>query len=104
MVVTWGQGDAVLAAFTRVRIAALCDGLAQSAHPLVELNRGVAVAQAFGPHAGLKIVLPLLTSRSFASTTCCRRSPATCADVSEAWSCPEAVPPCSVIDQQHPGT
>jgi hypothetical protein len=43
-----------------VRIAALYDGLAQiSPFPVVELNRGVAVAQAFGPQAGLDIVLPL---------------------------------------------
>jgi RNA polymerase sigma-70 factor (ECF subfamily) len=43
-----------------VRIAALYDGLAQiSFSPVVELNRGVAVAQAFGPQAGLEIVLPL---------------------------------------------
>ncbi|HET8914286.1 MAG TPA: RNA polymerase subunit sigma-24, partial [Propionibacteriaceae bacterium] len=27
--------------------------------PIVELNRGVAIAQAFGPQAGLDIVLPL---------------------------------------------
>jgi RNA polymerase sigma-70 factor, ECF subfamily len=43
-----------------VRIAALYDGLAQiSPSPVVELNRGVATAQAFGPQAGLDIVLPL---------------------------------------------
>jgi RNA polymerase sigma-70 factor, ECF subfamily len=43
-----------------VRIAALYDGLAQiSPSPVVELNRGVAIAQAFGPQAGLEIVLPL---------------------------------------------
>ena len=43
-----------------VRIAALYDGLAQiSPSPVVELNRGVAIAQAFGPQAGLDIVLPL---------------------------------------------
>jgi RNA polymerase sigma factor (sigma-70 family) len=43
-----------------VRIAALYDGLAQiNPSPIVELNRGVAVAQAFGPQAGLDIVLPL---------------------------------------------
>jgi RNA polymerase sigma-70 factor, ECF subfamily len=43
-----------------VRIAALYDGLAQiSPSPIVELNRGVAIAQAFGPQAGLEIVLPL---------------------------------------------
>jgi RNA polymerase sigma-70 factor, ECF subfamily len=43
-----------------VRIAALYDGLAQiTPSPIVELNRGVAIAQAFGPQAGLDIVLPL---------------------------------------------
>jgi predicted RNA polymerase sigma factor len=43
-----------------MRIAALYDGLARiSPSPVVELNRGVATAQAFGPEAGLEIVLPL---------------------------------------------
>ena len=42
------------------RIVALYDGLAQiSPSPVVELNRGVAIAQAFGPEAGLAVVLPL---------------------------------------------
>jgi len=42
------------------RISALYDGLARiSPSPVVELNRGVAAAQAFGPEAGLEIVLPL---------------------------------------------
>jgi RNA polymerase sigma-70 factor, ECF subfamily len=42
------------------RITALYDGLARiSPSPVVELNRGVAAAQAFGPEAGLEIVLPL---------------------------------------------
>jgi predicted RNA polymerase sigma factor len=42
------------------RITALYDGLARiSPSPVVELNRGVATAQAFGPAAGLEIVLPL---------------------------------------------
>jgi len=42
------------------RIAALYDSLARiSPSPVVELNRGVATAQAFGPAAGLEIVLPL---------------------------------------------
>ena len=42
------------------RIVALYDGLAQiSPSPVVELNRGVAAAQAFGPQAGLDIVRPL---------------------------------------------
>jgi RNA polymerase sigma factor (sigma-70 family) len=39
------------------RIAALYDALAQAApSPVVELNRAVAVAMAFGPEAGLEIV------------------------------------------------
>jgi RNA polymerase sigma factor (sigma-70 family) len=39
------------------RIAALYDALAQAApSPVVELNRAVAVAQAFGPAAGLAVV------------------------------------------------
>jgi predicted RNA polymerase sigma factor len=62
-----------------VRTAALYDGLAQiTPSPVVELNRSVAIAQAFGPQAGLQIVLPLSKSPSFAGTTGCRRSPATC--------------------------
>ena len=40
-----------------VRIAALYDGLAQLApSPVVELNRAVALAMAFGPEAGLEVV------------------------------------------------
>jgi len=39
------------------RIAALYDALAQAApSPIVELNRAVAVAMAFGPQAGLEVV------------------------------------------------
>jgi RNA polymerase sigma-70 factor, ECF subfamily len=42
------------------RISALYDGLARiSPSPVIELNRGVATAQAFGPEAGLEIVRPL---------------------------------------------
>ena len=42
------------------RIAALYDGLAQiNPSPVVELNRAVAAGRAFGPQAGLDIVLPL---------------------------------------------
>ena len=42
------------------RITALYDGLARiNPSPVVELNRGVATAQAFGPAAGLEIVMPL---------------------------------------------
>lgn len=44
------------------RIAAVYDALAAVApSPVVELNRAVAVAQAFGPEAGLAIVEALLT-------------------------------------------
>jgi RNA polymerase sigma factor (sigma-70 family) len=43
-----------------VRITALYDGLARiSPSPVVELNRGVAAARAFGPAAGMEIVRPL---------------------------------------------
>jgi len=43
------------------RITALYDALAQlTPSPVVELNRGVAYAMAFGPAAGLEIVDPLL--------------------------------------------
>ena len=42
------------------RITALYDALAQlTPSPVVELNRGVAYAMAFGPAAGLEIVDPL---------------------------------------------
>jgi RNA polymerase sigma-70 factor, ECF subfamily len=42
------------------RIAALYDALAELApSPVVELNRAVAVAMAFGPAAGLELVDPL---------------------------------------------
>ncbi len=42
------------------QITALYDGLARiSPSPVIELNRGVATAQALGPLAGLEIVLPL---------------------------------------------
>jgi RNA polymerase sigma-70 factor (ECF subfamily) len=44
-----------------IRIAALYDALAQIApSPVVELNRAVAVAQAFGPAAGLELADALL--------------------------------------------
>jgi RNA polymerase sigma factor (sigma-70 family) len=44
-----------------IRIAALYDALAQIApSPIVELNRAVAVAQAFGPAAGLELADALL--------------------------------------------
>jgi len=49
------------------RIAALYDELAQLApSPVVELNRAVAVAMAFGPAAGLEIIEPLTSERSLA--------------------------------------
>ncbi len=42
------------------RIAALYDGLVQiNPSPVVELNRAVAAGRAFGPQAGLDLVLPL---------------------------------------------
>jgi len=47
------------------RIVALYDALAQIApSPVVELNRGVAVAMAFGPAAGLEVVDPLTAEPS----------------------------------------
>jgi predicted RNA polymerase sigma factor len=50
-----------------VRIAALYDALAQLApSPVVELNRAVAVAMAFGPAAGLEVTDPLLDERALA--------------------------------------
>jgi RNA polymerase sigma factor (sigma-70 family) len=49
------------------RIAALYDALAQLApSPVVELNRAVALAMAFGPDAGLEIVDALLAEPSLA--------------------------------------
>ncbi|NMM06675.1 RNA polymerase sigma factor [Polaromonas sp.] len=51
-----------------MRIAALYDALAQTApSPVVELNRGVAVAMAFGPAAGLAIVDALRDERAMQS-------------------------------------
>jgi predicted RNA polymerase sigma factor len=48
-----------------VRIAALYDALAQvTGSPVVELNRAMAVAMAFGPEAGLEIVDGLGDERS----------------------------------------
>ncbi len=48
-----------------VRIAALYDALAQLApSPVVELNRAVAIAMAFGPAAGLELVDALLSEPS----------------------------------------
>ncbi|MEO8193308.1 MAG: RNA polymerase sigma factor [Gemmatimonadales bacterium] len=50
------------------RIAALYDNLAQLVpSPVVELNRGVAVAMAFGPAAGLEIVDALRSEPSLAN-------------------------------------
>jgi predicted RNA polymerase sigma factor len=50
------------------RMAALYDALAQLApSPVVELNRGVAVAMAFGPAAGLEIVDALTSEPSLAN-------------------------------------
>jgi predicted RNA polymerase sigma factor len=48
-----------------VRIAALYDALAQLApSPVVELNRAVALAMAFGPAAGLELVDALTSEPS----------------------------------------
>ena len=50
------------------RIAALYDALAAVApSPVVELNRAVAVAMAFGPEAGLALVDALVSDKSLAS-------------------------------------
>jgi RNA polymerase sigma factor (sigma-70 family) len=50
------------------RIAALYDALAQlTPSPIVELNRAVAVAMAFGPEAGLEIVNTLISEPSLKS-------------------------------------
>jgi RNA polymerase sigma-70 factor (ECF subfamily) len=49
------------------RIVALYDGLAQlTGSPVVELNRAVAVAMAFGPAAGLELVDALTDDRALA--------------------------------------
>ncbi len=49
------------------RITALYDALAQlTPSPIVELNRGVAYAMAFGPAAGLEIVDPLIADPQLA--------------------------------------
>ena len=55
------------------RIVALYDALAQLApSPVVELNRAVAVAMAFGPAAGLELVDALRRRAGAArATTCC---------------------------------
>ena len=51
-----------------VRIAALYEALAQlSPSPVVELNRAVALASAFGPAAGLEALDPLLNEPSLQS-------------------------------------
>ncbi|CAJ0792491.1 hypothetical protein LMG19083_02300 [Ralstonia psammae] len=51
-----------------VRIAALYDALAQlTPSPVVELNRAVAVAMAYGPQAGLEIVDTLLAEPALRS-------------------------------------
>ena len=49
------------------RIVALYDGLAAlTGSPVVELNRAVAVAMAFGPAAGLELVDALADARELA--------------------------------------
>ncbi len=51
-----------------MRIAALYEALAQlSPSPIVELNRAVALASAFGPAAGLEALDPLLDEPSLQS-------------------------------------
>jgi predicted RNA polymerase sigma factor len=51
-----------------VRIAALYDALAQLApSPIVELNRAVALAMAYGPAVGLALVDQLATEGALAS-------------------------------------
>jgi predicted RNA polymerase sigma factor len=50
------------------RIVALYDALAQLApSPIVELNRAVAVAMAFGPAAGLELVDALISEKALES-------------------------------------
>ena len=49
-----------------------------SPSPVVELNRAVAVAMAFGPAAGLELVDALTSEPSLQATTCCRACAATC--------------------------
>lgn len=50
------------------RIAAIYDALAQrTPSPVIELNRAVAVAMAFGPAAGLEIADPLIAEPLFAN-------------------------------------
>src|SRR5881409_456282 len=50
------------------RITALCDALAHGARsPVVELNRAVAVAMAFGPAAGLELVDALTSEQALRS-------------------------------------
>ncbi len=61
-------GAAVAEETDWVRIAALYAALAQAApSPVVELNRAVAVAMAFGPEAGLKLVDELASEPSLKS-------------------------------------
>jgi predicted RNA polymerase sigma factor len=56
------------AATAWARIAALYDALAQLApSPVVELNRAVAIAMAFGPAAGLELVDALAAARELRS-------------------------------------
>lgn len=67
------------------RIAALYDALAQlSPSPVVELNRAMAVAMAFGPEAGLELVDELVEEGRCGATTCCRACAATCSRSSAA--------------------
>ena len=52
--------------------------------PIVELNRAVAVAMAYGPAAGLALVDALADDPHCATTTCCRACAATCSPGSVA--------------------
>ncbi len=67
------------------RIVALYDALAQLApSPVVDLNRAVALAMAFGPAAGLEAVDALTTEGSLRDYHPCRACAATCSPSSTA--------------------
>ena len=67
------------------RIAALYDNLLRlTPTPVVELNRAVAVAMAYGPDEAWGSWSDSPPSRHCAPTTCCRRSGATCSPGSGA--------------------
>ena len=60
--------------------------------------------QAFGPQAGLDIVLPLFDVAELRQYHLLPAVAATCSAAPGAWSRPEALPPGGIVDQQHPGT